>query len=86
MSEKEFREELAAITRATLRHIERERAAGSGELLAQSVVKAAASLARGTGAGGSGAGATLRRNASGVWIRMPAPSPVLTSQPQAPRC
>ena len=29
---------------------------------------------------------TLRRNASGIWMRMPAPSPVLTSQPQAPRC
>ena len=42
MSEKELREELAAITRAALRHVERERAAGSGELLAQSAVKAAA--------------------------------------------
>ena len=37
-------------------------------------------------AGGSGAGATLRRNVSGIWTRMPAPSPVLTSQPHAPRC
>ena len=31
-------------------------------------------------------GATLRRNVSGIWTRMPAPSPVLTSQPHAPRC
>src|SRR5581483_2702444 len=27
-----------------------------------------------------------RRNASGIWIRMPAPSPVSGSQPHAPRC
>ena len=27
-----------------------------------------------------------RRNRSGIWIRMPAPSPVLASQPHAPRC
>ena len=27
-----------------------------------------------------------RRNRSGIWIRMPAPSPVFGSQPQAPRC
>src|SRR5262245_45866135 len=26
------------------------------------------------------------RNAWGIWIRIPAPSPVLTSHPQAPRC
>ena len=29
---------------------------------------------------------TLRRKRSGIWTRMPAPSPVLASQPQAPRC
>ncbi len=30
--------------------------------------------------------ASARKNRSGICIRMPAPSPVLTSQPQAPRC
>ena len=32
------------------------------------------------------ASATLRRNLSGVWISMPAPSPVASSEPAAPRC
>ena len=32
------------------------------------------------------AAASLRKNRSGIWMRMPAPSPVLASQPQAPRC
>ena len=41
MSEKELREELAAIARDTLRYIERERAAGNDELLAQSAARAA---------------------------------------------
>ena len=31
-------------------------------------------------------GSTLRKNRSGICSRMPAPSPVLASQPQAPRC
>ena len=30
--------------------------------------------------------ASLRKNRSGIWMRMPAPSPVFASQPQAPRC
>ena len=42
MSEMDSREELAAIARGALRYVERERAAGSGELLAQSAMKAAA--------------------------------------------
>ena len=29
--------------------------------------------------------ATSFRNSCGVWMRMPAPSPVLASQPHAPR-
>jgi hypothetical protein len=29
---------------------------------------------------------TARRNASGTWVRMPAPSPVSGSLPEAPRC
>ncbi len=45
MSEREFRDELAAIARGTLRYLERERGAGGGELLAQSAAKAAAGLA-----------------------------------------
>jgi uracil-DNA glycosylase len=45
VSEKELREELAAIARETLRYIERERAAGGEELLAQSAARAAAHLA-----------------------------------------
>ncbi len=32
------------------------------------------------------AAAALSRKRCGIWIRMPAPSPVLASQPQAPRC
>jgi DNA polymerase len=42
VSEKEFKDELAAIARGARRYLERERAAGTGELLAQSAVKAAA--------------------------------------------
>ena len=37
-------------------------------------------------AGGSAKSTTPRRNASGTWIRMPTPSPVLYSAPRAPRC
>jgi DNA polymerase len=43
VSEKELRDELAAIARGARRYIERERAAGSGDLLASSVARAAAS-------------------------------------------
>jgi uracil-DNA glycosylase family 4 len=101
VSEKEFREELAAITRGALRHVERERAAGSGELLAQSVVKAAARVPRVPEAGGSAAGAaatsaprsaatpprTGRANAGAASVSVPAPAEVdLFGAPaQAPR-
>ena len=34
---------------------------------------------------GSGNGVTPRRNASGTWVRMPAPSPESGSAPEAPR-
>ena len=37
-------------------------------------------------ASGSVNGTALRKNVSGVWIMMPAPSPVFASHPQAPRC
>src|SRR5688572_27391365 len=37
-------------------------------------------------AGGSSNGTAWRRKRSGIWIRMPAPSPVSGSEPQAPRC
>ena len=30
--------------------------------------------------------ATARKNASGIWVRIPAPSPVPASEPTAPRC
>ncbi|MDF2554571.1 MAG: hypothetical protein K0R60_466 [Microbacterium sp.] len=36
--------------------------------------------------GGSSNSTTARRNASGIWVRMPAPSPVPASDPMAPRC
>jgi DNA polymerase len=42
VSEQGLREELAAIAREARRHVERERAAGGGDLLALSVAKAAA--------------------------------------------
>ncbi len=41
MSDRDLRDELAAIARGTRRAVERERAAGTGELLAQSAAKAA---------------------------------------------
>jgi DNA polymerase len=56
VSEKELKDELAAVARATRRYLERERAAGSDELLAQSASRAAAMVPRGPGAGGAGAG------------------------------
>ena len=37
-------------------------------------------------AGGSSKSTTARRKASGTWMRMPTPSPVLYSAPRAPRC
>ena len=37
-------------------------------------------------AGGSSKSTTARRKASGTWMRMPTPSPVLSSAPRAPRC
>ena len=40
---------------------------------------------RRSGAGGRSKSTTSRRNASGTWSRMPAPSPELTSAPAAPR-
>ena len=36
--------------------------------------------------GGSSKSTTARRKASGIWVRMPAPSPVPASEPIAPRC
>ena len=36
--------------------------------------------------GGSSASSVARKNASGIWTRIPAPSPVLASAPAAPRC
>ncbi len=36
--------------------------------------------------GGSSKPTTARRNASGICVRMPAPSPVPASEPMAPRC
>ena len=37
-------------------------------------------------AGGSSKSTTSRNNRSGIWIRIPAPSPVSASAPVAPRC
>ena len=90
MSDQELRDELAAIKRAARRYVERERAAGTGELLVQSAAKAAAGLApiaRNPGsAGASGAGVAtpkeVGRGASAV--ATPAPLRVAAVATPAP--
>jgi uracil-DNA glycosylase len=53
VSENELQDELAAIARETRRYLERERAAGSDELLAQSAKRAAAMVAGSASSGGA---------------------------------
>ena len=84
MSEKELTDELAAIARETLRYVERERAAGTGELLEQSAAKAAVALARTARAGGSGGGDVgAKRPALGAGPSEP-PRAAAASAPSAP--
>jgi uracil-DNA glycosylase len=93
VSEKELQDDLAAIARDTRRYLERERAAGSDELLAQSAARAATGVARSSGGGGGAAsaqpGAAAKSQAdagrsAGVQPAAAASSPARSAAP-APR-